>query len=98
MTKKTNLTTLIEAHVRPPHDLKRGKGFVLSTDAAPANEAPVPASPAPAHSPPKRVNRGFTIREDVIKLLRHVAFEEDRHLYEVVEEALIAYLKKKHRL
>ena len=43
----------------------------------------------------KRVNRGYKLREDLIKSLKRVALEEDRLLYEVMEEALVEYLDRK---
>ncbi len=45
----------------------------------------------------KRVNRGYKLREDLIKGCKRIAVEEDRKLYEVMEEALSRYLAyKKH--
>ena len=45
-----------------------------------------------AKTAPVRVNRGYKLREDLIKACKRIALEEDRHLYEVMEEALAAYL------
>ena len=44
---------------------------------------------------PKRVNRGYMLREDVVRDLRVLAVLEGRKLYEVMEEALIAYLAQR---
>lgn len=44
---------------------------------------------------PNRVNRGYKLREDLIKSLKRIALEEDRLLYEVMEEALVEYLDRK---
>jgi hypothetical protein len=44
----------------------------------------------------KRVNRGYKLREDLIKACKRVALETDRTLYAVMEEALEEYLKRKH--
>lgn len=41
----------------------------------------------------KRVNRGYMLREDLIKELKLIAVNEDRNLYEVMEEALEQFLK-----
>jgi hypothetical protein len=44
---------------------------------------------------PKRINRGYKLREDLIKGCKQVALNEDRKLYEVMEEALTQYLSQK---
>ena len=44
---------------------------------------------------PKRVNRGYMLREDLVKKLRLLAVQEDRNLYEVMEEALEQYLERR---
>jgi hypothetical protein len=43
----------------------------------------------------KRVNRGYKLREDLIKACKRIALEEDRKLYEVMEEALAQYVAQK---
>jgi len=43
----------------------------------------------------KRVNRGYKIREDLIKACKRIALEEERKLYEVMEEALAQYVAQK---
>jgi hypothetical protein len=43
----------------------------------------------------KRVNRGYMLREDLIKSIKRLALEEDRKLYEVMEEALEEYLERR---
>ena len=45
----------------------------------------------------KRVNRGYKLREDLIKACKRIALEEDRKLYEVMEEALAQYLAQKEQ-
>jgi hypothetical protein len=44
---------------------------------------------------PKRVNRGYSLREDLIKEFKLIAVREDRNLYEVMEEALEQYLARR---
>jgi hypothetical protein len=44
---------------------------------------------------PKRVNRGYMLREDLITSCKLIAVKEGRKLYEVMEEALEEYLHKK---
>jgi len=48
-----------------------------------------------ASTEPMRVNRGYKLREDLIKACKRMALEEDRHLYEVMEEALEVYLTQR---
>lgn len=43
---------------------------------------------------PKRVSRGYKLREDLIKSLKRIALEDDRLLYEVMEEAIEQYLER----
>jgi hypothetical protein len=43
----------------------------------------------------RRVNRGYMLREDLIKSIKRLALEEDRKLYEVMEEALEEYLERR---
>src|SRR5687767_1435628 len=43
-----------------------------------------------------RINRGYKLREDIIKDMKKLATDSNKKLYEVMEEAMLAYLKK-HR-
>lgn len=43
----------------------------------------------------KRTKRGYALRDDLIKSLKQVALDEDRKLYEVMEEALEEYVARK---
>jgi hypothetical protein len=51
--------------------------------------------PEPKQLEPERVNRGYKLREDLIKSMKRIALEEDRKLYEVMEEAMTQYLDRK---
>jgi len=42
-----------------------------------------------------RINRGYALREDLVKDLKRVALDEDRKLYEVMDEALEQYLARR---
>jgi hypothetical protein len=46
----------------------------------------------------QRPSKGQRIRLDYLKEIKRIAFEEERNDYEVIEEALEEYLKKKGRL
>jgi hypothetical protein len=42
----------------------------------------------------KRINRGYMLREDLIKALKKLAVDTDKKLYEVMEEAIEEYLER----
>ena len=89
--------------------IQRGAGFRLSTTEAPPAETP----PAPAEAPLRtdaevqnrkkaalsaaRVNRGVTVREDLMWELKALALQQRRKLYEVLDEALVEYLRRHGR-
>ncbi len=102
MAGKKDLSILLRAESAKPA-LRRGQGMRLSTDAAGSEEEPKNAQTqegdnALSHQrtsamiEPMRVNRGYKLREDLIKACKRIALEEDRHLYEVMEQALEAYV------
>ena len=84
MPKSNRLNELLDKG-----EIKRGKGFTLSTEEDPAESALV-------HSPSEtiRPSKGFKLRSDVADACKLVAAQEKRKLYEVMEEALIEYLQK----
>ncbi len=102
MAGKRDLTRLLRNDTAKPA-LRRGQGMRLSTDLV---DDPADSINAQTHESenalshqrtsaihePVRVNRGYKLREDLIKACKRIALEEDRHLYEVMEEALAAYL------
>ncbi len=45
----------------------------------------------------KRVNRGYKLREDLITECRHIALDQGRKMYEVMEEALAEYIERHKR-
>lgn len=79
-----------------PKPIKKGGPLELSTttpdetekgDIAQMRERTI----AQSHN---RVNRGYKLREDLIKQCRRLALEQDRKLYEVMEDALAEYLER----
>lgn len=103
MASKKDLSVWLSAQSAKPA-LRRGHGMRLSTDAASSEEDPRNAQTheyenAPSHQrtnakdEPVRVSRGYKLREDLIKACKRMALEEDRHLYEAMEEALAASLR-----
>lgn len=65
----------------------------IKTENAPKQKKAVSLADLPVRH--KRVNRGYKLREDLIKRCKIIAVEEDRKLYEVMEEALALYLAQK---
>ena len=97
MAGKRDLTTLLSDEAAKPA-LRRGRGMRLSTDAAGGDEESANAQShqrTNAKDSSLRVNRGYKLREDLIKACKRMALEEDRHLYEVMEEALEVYLARR---
>ncbi len=45
-----------------------------------------------------RVSQGQRLRVDLVKQLKRIAVEEDRKLYEVMEEAIAEYLDRRRKL
>jgi len=37
---------------------------------------------------PERIKPGYSIRKDLIRACKRIAFEEDRNIYEIIEEGL----------
>ncbi len=104
MAGKRDLTRLLSNDTAKPA-LRRGQGMRLSTDLVgdpgdSINAQTHEGENALSHQrtiathEPVRVNRGYKLREDLIKACKRIALEEDRHLYDVMEEALEAYLER----
>ena len=47
-------------------------------------------------SKPKRVKPGYELRDDLVKAVKRIALDEERHNYEVVEQALEEYIQRRH--
>jgi hypothetical protein len=98
MPKSNRLNELLDKG-----EIKRGKGFTLSTEDS-QESAPVHKSTnAEVHQSTSaqmhqnteiiRPSKGFKLRTDVADACKLVAAREKRKLYEVMEEALIEYLQ-----
>ncbi|MGH2495781.1 MAG: hypothetical protein ACRDIV_13870 [Ktedonobacteraceae bacterium] len=95
---KPNLNDLLD---KPKADIKRGKGVQLSTDIPTKEDVAEPIISkthnrinAVSQDKPKRVNRGYMLREDIIKQCKLLALQQGKALYEVMEAALTEYLDK----
>ena len=99
MPKNNKLNELLDKG-----NIKRGKGFTLSTEEPEesaqvhkSTRAPVQKSTsALVHQSPEsiRPSKGFKLRTDIADACKLLAAREKRKLYEVMEEALIEYLQK----
>src|SRR5512145_2199450 len=107
MADKKSLADALGAD-SPPPPIRRGVGMRLSTEPVisepSTTEAPAPTSKTQTIAETqkrrnaetqKRINRGYALREDLIKACKRIAIDEDRNLYEVMEEALAQYIESK---
>ena len=96
---KTDFTDMLDAEPIKPM-LRRGRGISLSTDSQMVEE-PQDTDSADSrireNTPPrrKRIKRGYELRGDLINCLKHIALDEERKLYEVMEEAFEVYLAQR---
>ena len=91
--------------------LKKGRRYRLSTEADATSEASQPrVEPQSVQNSRnleiknsgnqepgkvKRIKPGYLLREDLIQACRRIAFDENRHYYEVIEEALEQYVERR---
>ena len=98
---KSDFADMLDAEPIKPV-LRRGRGIGLSTDtpiveepaAARVEDATSTNAPDRGSEParPKRIKRGYELRSDLIGRLKRIALDEERKLYEVMEEAFEVYL------
>lgn len=88
MGNKRDINNLIGNMKQPKATLRRGQGMMLSTEMPSAQEVPEEA----AQPKVKRVNRGYQLREDLIKAYKRASVESGKPLYLLMEEALEQHL------
>lgn len=54
-------------------------------------------SPARPVSPVVRVKLGNAVRKDLVTAIKRIALDQERHDYEVIEEALHQYIERYHQ-
>ncbi len=101
MPKNNRLNELLD---NKGGDIKRGKGFSLSTEEPQESALVQKSTNAEVHKSTNaqvhqntetiRPSKGFKLRTDVADACKLLAAREKRKLYEVMEEALIGYLQK----
>ncbi len=80
--------------------LRRGADYEISTvDVAPPTEEiqqsineEIKNSRNKEGTQPKRIKTNYEIRQDLVKQIKRVATDDDKKIYEVIEEALQLYL------
>ena len=107
MPARKSLDQMLSGETQQP-TIRRGQGMRLSTEST--QDADVTGDGLTdagnrinaqthqrtnANDEPKRVNRGYKLREDLVKACKRIALDEDRLLYEVMEEALEQYIERK---
>jgi hypothetical protein len=103
---KKRLSEMIDEPKEPK--LRRGAGFHLSTEPEQGKEAmhqdieksrngeiEKSRSLQPAPVKVKRIKPGYELREDLIKAFKRIAFDEERYIYEVIEEAMEQYIQRR---
>lgn len=85
--------------------IRRGQGVRLSTEEQPqtpdtAQDRKIAETQNRTNAEvqpgqPRRVNRGYMLREDLILNCKRIALNDGRKLYEVMEEALAEYLHRR---
>jgi undecaprenyl pyrophosphate synthase len=102
MPGRKDMNDLLAATSQKRPDLRRGPGYRLSTEAEDTPPAPeaVPSgnlenqksTSEPKENAVVRVKLGYKVREDLLKQIKRVAFDDDRFVYEIMEDAFEAYL------
>ena len=88
--------------------IKKGRGYRLSTEqpvAEPAQQAQAEPREQDTRNQEtkksrkedevKRRKHNYEVREELIRRMKRVALDEDRKIYEVIEEAMEEYLAKR---
>jgi hypothetical protein len=113
MTDKKKLANMLPDEPAKPV-LRRGRGLAFSTDTPATQQEETETGrnvetekstdeegeKGRKETAPKveRTKPGYEIRTDLLKAVRRLAVDEDRFNYEIIEEALEEYLRKKGRL
>lgn len=106
---KSDINKMLDDEPKKP-TFRRGKGFQLSTEEPATTPSPAELNSRATSTnreitnssnrtqeltKPKRIKRGYELREDLIKAVKRAAVDEDRSIYEIIEEAIESYLRNK---
>jgi hypothetical protein len=101
MARADDLNRLLGGEDATPPPIRRGRGVALSTDPAPPtdvaesqNHETAESQNRTEHTVPAvvRINRGYALREDLVRACKVAAIEDGKKLYQVMEAALEQYL------
>ena len=105
-TNKRSLSDALSQSM-PQRPIQRGPSFQLSSPteqdtAVPTTEPAAEPEDASAQvhkrtepTPVKRTSQGQRLRVDLMKAMKRIAFEDERKLYEVMEEAMEQYIQRR---
>jgi hypothetical protein len=107
MSDKNKLAGMFKKDQQKPQ-IQRGQGVRLSTS-TPDTAQEEDCTNAQTHksasaetqqrtlvpTEPRRISQGFKLRADLIKACKRIALDDDRKLYEVMEEALQQYIDRR---
>ena len=80
-----------------PEQIEPTLPLPASIPQVPEQVAPIPQPVPTKATQPKRSKLGYAIRDDLIKKCKQIALDEDRFVYEVVEELLEEGLARRHQ-
>jgi hypothetical protein len=99
MARADDLNRLLGGEDAPPPPIRRGRGVALSTDPVPPvaesqNRETAESQNRTDQTEPAvvRINRGYALREDLVRACKVAAIEDGKKLYQVMEAALEQYL------
>ena len=86
-------TTALEsdAETQKGREAERQRGTNAETQESVSGKAPE----SEKAKEPERTSRGFAVRADLVKAMKRVALDDDKKLYEVLEEAIDQYLDRR---
>jgi hypothetical protein len=80
-------------------ELRRGEGVKLSTEETSSPPPPSQIAKKEEKVVPvkeeqvERIKPGYSLRKDIVKECKRIAWETDKKIYEVMEEALLSYIE-----
>ncbi|MBA2681533.1 MAG: hypothetical protein H0U76_24430 [Ktedonobacteraceae bacterium] len=97
---KAKLSSMLNKQTPQPV-LRKGQGFNLSTEAQYEPDQSVQNAESAevrnhttAPPKPKRSKRGYELRDDLVRECKQIALDENRKLYQVMEQAIEEYLAR----
>ena len=84
--KRQSIRTIIKTqqHLKQPSPTEPALSIPAATQAIPTQGV-------------ERIKPGYSIRKDLIRACKRIAFEEDRNIYEIIEEGLEMVIKSRQK-